>query len=157
MRGAGWRRRRGIDFLSMRRRPRFMRFSRRKTLSGLGEPAFSKTLRFEKSGVFEKPRKLLALERRGSSAFSRSACAGRRPQRKLVTIDLGRVMDSDETKFRVSHAIKTPMQIAPYRTSIPVADYPAYALHKAITGLTDYYRDAVKNGHKPSEQWLVKN
>ena len=72
----------------------------------------------------------------------------------LVTIDLGRVMDSDETKFRVSHTIKTPTQIGPYRTSIPVADYPAYALHKAITGLTDYYRDAVKKGTNQANNGL---
>jgi hypothetical protein len=75
----------------------------------------------------------------------------------LITIDLGRFMDSDKTKFRVSHAIKTPLQAGPYRTSTPVDDYPAYALRRAITGLTDYYRDAVKKGHKPSEQWLVEN
>lgn len=74
-----------------------------------------------------------------------------------VTIDLGQFMDSDQTKFRVSHAIKTPVQIGPYRTSKPFGDYPAYALHRAISGLTDYYRQAVKEGHKPSEQWLVEN
>jgi hypothetical protein len=75
----------------------------------------------------------------------------------LITIDLGRFMDSDKTKFRVSHAIKTPLQAGPYRTSIPFADYPAYALHRAITGLTDYYRDAVKKGYEPRQQWLVEN
>ncbi|MGO9769533.1 MAG: hypothetical protein ACLPSW_08275 [Roseiarcus sp.] len=75
----------------------------------------------------------------------------------IVTIDLGRFMDCDRTKFQLSHAIKTPIQAGPYRTSIPIADDPAYALHRAIKSLTDYYRDAVKRGHKPNEQWLVEN
>lgn len=74
----------------------------------------------------------------------------------IVTIELGRLMDSDRTRFSLSHTIKTPTQAGPYRTSVPIADYPAYALLMAITGLTQYYRDAVKEGHKPNENWLVK-
>lgn len=74
----------------------------------------------------------------------------------VVTIELGRFMTSDETKFFVSHAIKTPVQAGPYRTSRPFADYPPYALHMAIRGLTDYYRQAVDKGHEPSEDWLVE-
>ncbi len=75
----------------------------------------------------------------------------------IVTIDLGRFISSDQTKFRVSHAIHTPTLAAPYRTRKLFADYPAYALHRAIRGLTEDYRDAVKRGHAPSDSWLVKN
>ena len=74
----------------------------------------------------------------------------------IVTIELGRYMSSDTTKFAVSHAIKTPLQGTPYRTSRPFDDSPEYALHRAIEGLTIYYRDAVMQGHEPNEIWLVE-
>jgi len=75
-----------------------------------------------------------------------------------VFIEIGRFMSSDTTKFSVSHAIHTPVNAAaPYRTSLPFADYPAYALARAVSGLTDYYRLAVEKGHKPSEKWLVRD
>ena len=73
-----------------------------------------------------------------------------------VTIELGRFMTSDKTKFWVSHAIKTPSQATPYRTSIPFYDSPAEALHRAIDGLTSFYREAVDEGHEPKEEWLVE-
>lgn len=72
-----------------------------------------------------------------------------------VEIQLGREMDNEGTFFHVSHAIKTPNQITPYRTSRPWGDYPAYALNKAVTGLTMYYDQAVKAGHPPADDWLV--
>ena len=74
----------------------------------------------------------------------------------IVTIELGRYMNSDTTKFAVSHAIKTPSQATPYRTSTPFDDSPAGALHRAIEGLTIYYSDAVMEGHEPNENWLVE-
>lgn len=73
----------------------------------------------------------------------------------LVTITLGRYMTSEHTRFELSHAIKTPLQGAPYRTSLPFDDSPGHALHRAVDGLTRWYRDAVENGHQPSEDWLV--
>ena len=72
-----------------------------------------------------------------------------------VTIELKRPMNSERTKFRLSHVIKTPLQAGPYRTSLPFGDYPGYALHKAINGLTSYYMQAVEKGYEPSEDWLV--
>jgi len=73
-----------------------------------------------------------------------------------VFIELGRFQTSETTKFRVSHAIHTPIQQEAYRTSRPFADYWAYALHLAISGLTDYYKQAVAAGHTPSEDWLER-
>ena len=73
-----------------------------------------------------------------------------------VTIELGRYMTSDRTKFFVSHAIKTPTQLDAYRTSLPFGDSPDAALLKAISGLTMYYRQAVTKGHHPHEDWLVE-
>ena len=72
-----------------------------------------------------------------------------------VTIELGRFMNSERTKFTLSHVIKTPLQAGPYRTSLPFGDDPGYALHRAIDGLASWYKQAVKEGHEPSEDWLV--
>lgn len=73
-----------------------------------------------------------------------------------VTIELWRFFDRDQIKFLVSHAIKTPLQAGPYRTSYPIADDPEYALHRAVSfGLTQWYREAVDAGHVPNEDWLV--
>jgi hypothetical protein len=57
--------------------------------------------------------------------------------------------------FKTSHAIHTPLQAGPYWTSRPYDDDAGYALRRAITGLTDYYRDAVEHNLAPSEDWLV--
>jgi hypothetical protein len=59
--------------------------------------------------------------------------------------------------FEQSHFIKTPLQIGPYQTSKPWGDYEAYAVHQAISGITEWYRDAVEAGHAPSESWLIPN
>lgn len=59
--------------------------------------------------------------------------------------------------FEQSHSIKTPLQADPYRTSRPWGDYEAYAVHQAIDGITQWYRDAVKAEHTPSESWLIPN
>jgi hypothetical protein len=40
----------------------------------------------------------------------------------IVFIELGRFRSSQKTKFIVSHAIHTPSQAGPYRTSVPQAD-----------------------------------
>ncbi len=74
----------------------------------------------------------------------------------VVTIDLGRFMDTEKTKFRRSHAIKTPLQMRHYIPSDTVGDYPAEALHTAVRSLTHHYREAVRAGHEPREDWLVK-
>lgn len=74
----------------------------------------------------------------------------------VIFIELGRYRTSETTKFFVSHAIHTPGQDAPYKTSKPFADGWAYALHRAVNNLTSYYKDAVAAGHKPAESWLVE-
>lgn len=59
--------------------------------------------------------------------------------------------------FHTSHAIKTPLQDGPYRPSRPWGDDAAYALHLAVTSITQHYRDAVASGLMPSPNWLVAN
>jgi CxxC motif-containing protein len=63
--------------------------------------------------------------------------------------------EGDYVNFVLSHVIKTPVQIGPYRTSRPYNDTPGSALHQAITSLTQYYEMAVGEGHQPQESWLV--
>jgi hypothetical protein len=58
-------------------------------------------------------------------------------------------------EFTPSHAIKTPSQLDPYRTSRPWNNSPGAALRQAITGLTQYYKDEVRKGTQPEETWLV--
>jgi len=72
----------------------------------------------------------------------------------VIYIELGRFRTGKNTKFRLSHVIKTPEQLDAYRTSKPFADDWEYALHQAITGITMYYEMAVKKGHTPIESWL---
>jgi len=74
----------------------------------------------------------------------------------IITIELGRHMNSNETKVNVSHAIHTPIQMGPYRTSIPYWDDPEYALEMTINGFTQYYENAVSAGHTPDVSWLVE-
>ena len=61
---------------------------------------------------------------------------------------------SEETRYPITHAIKTPDQGDPHIQSRVWWDYPAYALHQAISTLTFHYEGAVKNNRKPSESWL---
>jgi hypothetical protein len=70
-----------------------------------------------------------------------------------IAISLRR--ERDGIGFTQSHVIKTPRQISPYRTSRPWGDTPGYALLQAITGLTQHYDDAIRNGLPPEEGWLV--
>jgi hypothetical protein len=74
----------------------------------------------------------------------------------VVFIELGRFRTQETTKFHVSHAIHTPLQIGAYQTSTPFADDWEYALHRAVTGLLSYYRQAIAAGHTPNEDWLEK-
>lgn len=58
------------------------------------------------------------------------------------------------TGFGLSHVIKTPEQIGPYRPGRPWGDDPGYALHLALSALTQYYDSAVDANFIPQENWL---
>ncbi|WP_296581257.1 hypothetical protein [Xanthobacter sp.] len=58
-------------------------------------------------------------------------------------------------RFRRSHAIHTPTQIAPYWPGRDFDDDPAYGMNRAITSITDNYEQAVADGHVPNLTWLV--
>jgi hypothetical protein len=59
--------------------------------------------------------------------------------------------------FHLSHFIHTPKQIGPYYPSRPWGDDQAYALHLAVTAITQYYKEAINAGLAPSAKWLVPN
>lgn len=59
--------------------------------------------------------------------------------------------------FHTSHSIKTPLQAGPYHPSRPWGDDASYALHMAVTSITQYYREAVNHGLNPDSNWLVAN
>lgn len=59
--------------------------------------------------------------------------------------------------FYISHFIHTPKQIGPYHPSRPWGDDAAYALHLAVTTITQYYREAIKFSEAPSSECLIVN
>lgn len=73
-----------------------------------------------------------------------------------ITVRLFERIDGDGYDFEISHAIHTPTQGSPYRTSRAWGDTADYALSQAVTGITMHYEIAVKAGHTPEEAWLVR-
>lgn len=59
--------------------------------------------------------------------------------------------------FKTSHFAKTPDQVGPYRTSRPYEDTVQAALHKGISTVKAYIDQAIKNGHRFKDDWLVAN
>lgn len=72
----------------------------------------------------------------------------------VVAIDLHHT-GTGVFRFRRSHAIHTPTQIGPYWPGRDFDDDPAYAMNRAITSITEYYEQAVADGHVPNPTWLV--
>ncbi|MBY3060324.1 hypothetical protein HF263_30425 [Rhizobium leguminosarum] len=64
-------------------------------------------------------------------------------------------MGNGYTRFIRSHAIHAPGQAGPYWPGRDFDDDPAYAMHRAIDSIVDYYKHAVRDGHRPSASWLV--
>jgi hypothetical protein len=57
--------------------------------------------------------------------------------------------------FQTSHVIHTPKQAGPYHPSRPWGDDAAYALHLAVTSITQYFEEATKAGLPPDGKWLI--
>lgn len=75
----------------------------------------------------------------------------------VITICLYKPLRGEGIEFEQSHYIHTPTQIGPYITSRPWGDDEAYALHLAITSITQYYNDAIRRGYTPDNSWLIPN
>ena len=74
-----------------------------------------------------------------------------------VQVHLFRSPTTEQTRFVRSHDIKTPAMIDAYHSSRLWWDYPAYALHNAVSGITQYYDQAIRDEHTPQESWLQRN
>lgn len=74
-----------------------------------------------------------------------------------ITIKLYSTFQDTKIYFEQSHFIKTPVQADAYETSRPCNENIVAALNQVILGLTNYYKDAVKTGHKPDASWLKPN
>lgn len=72
----------------------------------------------------------------------------------LITLRLTH-LEGGDVGYALSHAIKTPLQAGPYRTSRSYDDSFPAAVRKAVRGLSSYYASAVEAGHEPAEEWLV--
>ena len=74
---------------------------------------------------------------------------------QIITIRLNKRPNSHFIDYETSHVIKTPSQIGPYRASRLFGDTPASALAKAIGDFVSYYSISIKDGHSPSDDWLI--
>jgi hypothetical protein len=74
----------------------------------------------------------------------------------LITIRLYKSIDGERVKFEQSHYFDTP-RLGPYGTDNPWGDYEAHALRRAARTFTEPYKEAVRQGKSPSEDWLVLN
>jgi len=59
--------------------------------------------------------------------------------------------------FHLSDLIHTPTQTEPYRPRHTWGDDEGYALHLAVTAITQSYREAIDAGFPPNVIWLVPN
>jgi hypothetical protein len=75
----------------------------------------------------------------------------------VITIRTYQEKEGGHYIFEQSHNIKTPSQIGPYKTSSPWGENEADAVQRAITSITQYYNQAIKNSDKPVESWLIAN
>ncbi|OAQ20033.1 hypothetical protein [Thermosulfurimonas dismutans] len=76
---------------------------------------------------------------------------------KTITIKIYKNIRTGYYEFYQSHFIHTPLQAGPYITSRPWNDTEDLALNQAISGFTQFYNAAIKNGYKPDDSWLVEN
>jgi len=74
-----------------------------------------------------------------------------------ITLRLYESPERDWIEYEQSHFIRTPLQADPYRTSTPWGDDALYALNFAAFGITQWYDQAVREGHQPNDSWLVPN
>lgn len=74
-----------------------------------------------------------------------------------ITVRLYPAPHGHGVSWEQSHFIKTPVQGSPYATSRPWGDDAPYALHLAVTSITQYYDQAVREHHTPEDSWLVRN
>lgn len=60
-------------------------------------------------------------------------------------------------QVEASRLVQTPTQGDPYRTSRPWAASEEEAIAAAIRSMVLFLKGAIREGHEPSESWLVPN
>ena len=73
-----------------------------------------------------------------------------------IALQVGWQPDRKHAFLTLSHVIKTPAQFGPYFPQTHSYNELQYAIAQGVTAITVYYRDAVRKGHQPSEEWLLK-
>jgi hypothetical protein len=56
-----------------------------------------------------------------------------------------------------SHFIKTPLQASAYVTDRPRDDKREWLVYRIVNDFIQRYKEAVSQGYKPSDSWLVEN
>lgn len=74
-----------------------------------------------------------------------------------IKIYRSNALPSQPFHFQVSHLVHTPDQASPYLTSRSFAETEVDAIDRAISTTTSFLKTAIRNGHEPSGDWLVKN
>jgi hypothetical protein len=67
------------------------------------------------------------------------------------------INSSEPFHFTVSHNVHTPTQFGPYYPSVAQAVTESQAIDSAISAITKFLVSAIKEGHEPSDDWLVPN
>jgi hypothetical protein len=75
---------------------------------------------------------------------------------KIIKIRIEESIDG-KIQFVQSHYIKTPVQASHLTTSRSWGGAADDALKRAVDTVMSYYNEAIKAGHKPNEDWFVKN
>ena len=76
---------------------------------------------------------------------------------KTVTIKIYKNIRTGYYEFYQSHFIHTPLQVGPYIANRSWNDTEELALNQVISGFTQYYNEAINDGYKPHDSWLVEN
>jgi hypothetical protein len=74
-----------------------------------------------------------------------------------VRIWVGTVPRDLSFSFELSHHVKTPKQTGPYHPSRVNFASEEEAIDAAITALTSFLIEAIREGAEPSDDWLVPN
>jgi hypothetical protein len=96
--------------------------------------------------IIEEPRKLLSEYQFTLRGLS-----------KMITIRLYEYIKTGKVGFEQSHYMHTPVQAGPYITDVTGGDDETNVIQRAVTTLTRFYNDAVREGHKPDDSWLKIN
>lgn len=96
--------------------------------------------------IIEEPRKLLSEYQFMLRGLS-----------KMITIRLYEYIKTGKVGFEQSHFIHTPVQAGPYITDVVGGDEETNVIQRAVSTLTRFYKDAVREGHQPDDSWLKIN